>query len=111
MHFAVLNIVQNFTYDHTRQVVLKRYAVHVRWMFTLSHMYVVHVLRIGICRTCTTYMYAVHVYTIILYGVHARRTCTPYMYDSVNIHRTCTAYMCDVSNMLKRTYMYVVHVW
>jgi len=57
-------------------------------MFTLSHMYVVHVLRIGIRRTCTMYMY----------GVHARRTCTPYMYDSVNIHRTCTAYMYDSVN-------------
>jgi len=32
-----------------------------------------------------------------MYGVHVRRTCTPYMYDSVkniaHVRRTCTPYM------------------
>ena len=57
-----------------------------------------------------------------MYVVHVRRipirsTCTTYMCDSVNIHRTCTAYMISYMYMyavhvhVRRTpYMYAVHV-
>ena len=74
MHFAVLNIVQNFTYDHTRQVVLKRclhyhtctpYGVHVRRTCAKNVYTVAHVRR-----ACAT-----NRYTSQMHDVHVRRTC------------------------------------
>ena len=61
-------------------------------------MYVVHVRRIPIRSTCTTYMYDsvnIHrtctaVFTLsYMYGVHVRRTCAMNVYTVAHVRRTC----------------------
>ena len=65
---------------------------HVRWMFTLSHVYVVHR------------------HTLYMHDVHVRRRCATF--STCLKHRTCTTYMCDECLHYHKctSYMYDVHV-